>query len=337
LYQYTISPSIAKVTSTKNPIPYFSLGLLGSYSDSYSSKIDIFFDVKKDIPEPRLDDSKFNYYYKVENDGIYYERTVGLGMKLKLLAEKLSGSTKLTINDTYYKLVRVRIDNLNPPGIHLSDILSIKLLRNGYMPIHAAAISREGKGHLLVAPPDTGKSLTTFSLLKEGFHYLAEDIAIIDNENIYANPATSTFLHNDEYRAGTYNPFFSIIKKIPFLSYYIGPNIEVTSITKDFQIDEKVSLNSIFILDRGHERIERIDSGEALRRILIINRNEFSYFKNPLLFAYSYFNPSMNIDALVRQEEKILEETVKRADCFLLCTHDPKNYSKLVNKTLSYP
>jgi hypothetical protein len=99
---------------------------------------------------------------------------------------------------------------------------------------------------------------------------------------------------------------------------------------KNAKIDQKVKIQAICILSRGKESgTEKIDPEEALRRVLIINRNEFSYYKNPLLFAYSYFNPTFSINHLGNIEEKILHTIINKADCFLLSSSDPSEYIKL--------
>ena len=171
--------------------------------------------------------------------------------------------------------------------------------------------------------------------LKRGFHFLAEDIAFLDREYIYANPNTSTFIHNDEFgNHGGTNFLYSFSKKIPLLIYYVRPKISVSKIMENFQVDEKARIKNIFILDRGEKSIEKIDAEDATRRILIINRNEFSYHKNPLLFAYSYFNPTLNINKLMDMEEKLIRAVVDKSNCFLLKTDNPREYIEFVIKSI---
>jgi hypothetical protein len=99
---------------------------------------------------------------------------------------------------------------------------------------------------------------------------------------------------------------------------------------KDFKIEEKANIKNIFVLERGTSGIEKIEPREATRRILIINRNEFSYHKNPLLFAYSYFNPSLDINELMRTEEDLIYTIVDKTDCSLLKANKPTGYIDLL-------
>ena len=223
--------------------------------------------------------------------------------------------------------------SLYPPGVHLSDIISVNLLKRGYMPLHCAAISRSNEAVLLIAPPDTGKTLTTLLALKEGFHYLAEDIAFVDSTYVYSNRNTSTFLHTDEYYKR--NKFSSFFYNNPLASYYIIPKISASNILDNCDKDDSALVKNIFLLERGIYSSEKIDSSEAMKRILIINRNEFSYFKNSLLFAYSYLNRSLDLNLLMKIEENIIQAIVNKSNCYLLRTNQPKDYIKLVLRSMN--
>jgi hypothetical protein len=350
-YQYLIQPNIAQIRSNKRYIHYFSFGdhLIEEHSSSSSSSnlfsIKIAINVVKDIIRPSGLGQRFQTCYGSDRkDEIYFERHLGLGIKAKLHIKNLLNMSEFTVNKNYHRFVKFKADNVYPPGIHLADILSVNLLERKYVPIHCAAISNGNGGILLVAPSNTGKTLTTMLALNCGFHYVSEDIAIVDEEYVYANPYTSTFNHyeDEESKANNANngrPMRAFISKIPLLNYYV--QLSKTSMTamdliKNSKIDQKVKIQAICILSRGKESgTEKIDPEEALRRVLIINRNEFSYYKNPLLFAYSYFNPTFSINHLGNIEEKILHTIINKADCFLLRSNDPSEYIKLVKNSFS--
>lgn len=337
-YEYSIRPEIAKLESNRSPIPSFSLGAnLDPHSGPDSSPIQISFNVNNDVIRPSEVSNKFYLYYGIDNnDQIYYTKTIGFGIKIKLHLKNLFKNTKLTVNSPYYKFVRVRLDNVYPPGVHLADILSVNLLERRFTPLHCAAISSQGEASLLVAPPDTGKTVTTLLALNRGYSYMAEDIAVVDDKHAYINPYTSTFLHNKEFRG--YNPlnklFVDLPKKIPLLSAYITPKLSVANFIKNFKVEGKARIKNIFILDRGKSNIETIGPDEAARRTMIINRNEFSYYKNPLLLAYSYFNPSLNLDNLMKIEQELVHTITRKSNCFILKTLNPKEYMDLISKAL---
>ena len=337
-YEYLIRPEIAKLESNKSLIPSFSLGpTLDEYSGPNPSSIQISFNVKNGVLRPPDISNKFYLYHGAENsDQIYYKKNAGFGIRLVLYLKNLFKNTELTVNAPYYKYVRVRLDNVYPPGVHLADILSVNLLKRRFTPLHCAAIASQGEASLLVAPPDTGKTVTTLLGLNKGYSYLAQDIAVVDDEHVYINPYTSTFVHNKEFKGGNVLNKFLIRfpKKIPILSAYLTPRISVSNIIRNFKVDGIAKIKNVFILDRGKSKIEVIQADEAARRTTIINRNEFSYYKNPLLLAYSYFNPVLNLNQLMRTEEDLIKTITRKSDCFIIKTFEPREYIELVSKAL---
>ncbi len=339
-FQYKIKPEIANVLSNQLTIPYFSYGeYFDNYIESSPSKINISFSVNDHLSKPDHLMQKFHFCYGAENvEEVYFERPLGLGLTAKLLCKNIMTNPEISVNKTYYKLIRFKIDNTFPPGVHLADTLSLLLLKNNYIPLHCAAISSNDEGIVLAAPPDTGKSMTTMLAVKRGYGFLSEDIAIADDKFIYSNPQTTTFYHTPGVSANR-----SLRQKItrfmdtnvPALTYFVTPQAaRIYEIMKDIKIDVKVPIKYIFILDRGKDTLEEIDSKEALRRILIINRNEFSYHKNTLLFAYSYFNRSLDIQALMQREETLIESMTSKVKCFLIQSADAANFINIVNRAI---
>jgi hypothetical protein len=342
-YQYVIDPQIAKVVSTKDYIPYFSLGQnLETHLQSSPSQIEVNFEVVKDFSCRIPDSQKFHFFYGYyDKDEIYYEKPLSIGVTLKMRVENLLEHPKITVNSSYYKYVRFKADNVYPPGIHLVDTLSVNLLKRMYAPLHCAAVSSpHDEGILLVAPPDTGKTLTTFLALNRGFSFLAEDIAFVDQSHVYANPYTSTFLHGDQFSdQKRTKSLFSRVKNIParfdLLQYYYRPaKLSIPDLLKNVKVNQKARIKNIFILDKGKTSIQKLDPQEAFRRVLIVNRNEFSYYKNTLTFAYAYFNPSLDINKLMRAEENIINAIVSNNNCYLIKSSDPKRYIELISETI---
>jgi hypothetical protein len=339
-FQYRIRPEIAQVLSNKVRIPYFSFGeYLDNNSSSIDPQISLDFQVTKDLSKPEHLNQKFHFCVGQDNsDEIYYERPLGLGIVAKMHCKNLHSNPQVIVNNSYYKFIRSRIDNAFPPGVHLADLLCLKLLEKDYSPLHCAAISSEDKGFLLAAPPDTGKSITTLLAAKRGYGFLSEDIAFIDDKNVYSNPATATFYHTENFKSSKSIPaaiFNFMYLKVPMVSYFMDPpNARIYDIMKDIRIEEKLPVETIFILDRGSEEVREVDAEEATRRLLIINRNEFSYHKNTLLFAYSYFNRQVQLKELMEKEENIISHMTSRVKAYLIRSNNPRQYIELIDKAL---
>jgi hypothetical protein len=339
-FQYQIKPRIARVLSNKVRIPYFSFGeYLDDYAETPVSQIRITFRVEKDIKKPEHLTQKFHFFLGQENtDELYYERPLGMGIRVKMHCKNLLSDPEIVVNSSYHRFIRSRIDSAYPPGVHVADILCTKLLEKDYSPMHCAAISYNGEGILLAAPPDTGKSLTTLLALRRGYGFLSEDIAIVDKEHIYSNPTTATFYHTENLGSAKSlkSAYFNFLYlKIPVLSYFLDPpNARIYDIMKDVKIDEKVPIKNICILNKGSGGLRELDSSDAARRLLIINRNEFSYHKNTLLFASSYFNPQLSLAKLMNKEEEIISTLTKTVKSYLISTDNPREYIELIEKSL---
>jgi hypothetical protein len=341
-FQYQIKPEIANVLSDQVLIPYFSYGQnLDNYVESSRSKINISFSVDAHLSKPDHLTPKFHYCYGAENaEEVYFERPLplGRGLNVKLHCKNLMTDPQIRVNKTYYKLIRSKIDNTFPPGVHLADILSLLLLKNNYFPLHCAAISSNNEGIVLAAPPDTGKSMTTMFAVKRGYGFLSEDIAIADDKYVYSNPQTTTFYHMPGFKTNhslRQMLFRFLAAYTPAPGYFVRPPAaRIYDILKDIKIDLKVPIKYIFILAKGRDSLEELDPNEALRRIRIINRNEFSFYKNTLLFAYSYFNRSLDINALMQKEERLIENMTSKVKSYLVQSADAANFINIIDKAI---
>jgi hypothetical protein len=59
------------------------------------------------------------------------------------------------------------------------ESLSILLHRHGLFSMHAAALARGGRGLVVAAAADSGKSTLTFRLVQSGWHYLSDDTILL--------------------------------------------------------------------------------------------------------------------------------------------------------------
>lgn len=57
-----------------------------------------------------------------------------------------------------------------------------------FLVLHAGAVSRRGRGVVLPAPPDSGKTTLTAALTQNGFRYLSDEAALIDPATALLHP-----------------------------------------------------------------------------------------------------------------------------------------------------
>jgi len=285
---------------------------------------------------PKNNLGKYHYFYGVPGaDVLYYQRPFLLNTRLQLRIEGLlSDRPLLSVNKTYYRFITHRFMNLHSVGYILTDVASLLLLRRGYAPLHCSAFRKGNSTVVVFAPPNTGKTLCTMmACMKCEAEFLAEDIAITNGEVIYSVPWTNTFR------------YYSRIEK-DFLSNIVNaltrifPPLELLTIYKPKPISayldkEKLCSNSkithLVILECGNTLVQQETPKEAYRKILNLNRYEFNYHKAPLIVAYEFFNPSLNIAFACKTEQNILKKLANNAhERLVVRTSDPSNYASLI-------
>lgn len=334
--KFTVIPELLEIKSNVDYIIHFKFGerLNDKMVQSENNKIRIEFKVTKDFEKPNYLNQKFHFVWGKEGiDELYYECPLIGSFKAKLLIRDLTTSPKIFVNPIYYQWLRFQIEGVYPPGSHLTNITTVKLIEHGYVPLHCSAISYDSEGILIFAPPDTGKTITAFSSLDYGFKFLSEDIAITDGRYIYGCPFTAT------YRDFANNSWISQIRhslcsQVPIMGYFIKPTLakSIFELIGEKKIDKTARIKTIYILDRGKQSLEEMSNKETMRRILILNRYGFDYFKNPLLLAYSNFNEDLDLNRLMEKEKQVISKIVSNSTNYLVKSGEHLEYIDLIRK-----
>ncbi len=289
--------------------------------------------------EPRF--GKYHYFHGLPGaDDLYYRRTF---MGRRDLWMRISGLVKgeihLEVNAAYARFITHRFMNLHSPGYVLTDIVAWALLRAGYAPVHCSGFSAPEGTVLVLAPPNTGKTLTTMMACMEmGAGYLAEDVAITDGTSLYAVPWTSTFRYyehiDDSRRTRALNRLTKVF-----------PPAELLPMAKSSRIDDLLGSSSILssatvthvaVLERHEdEAVIALEQQTAVAKAMNLNRYEFNYLKAPALVAYEYFNPELALDEALARERLVLAKVVAGAEeTFLVQTRDASHYASLILRHL---
>lgn len=288
------------------------------------------FDVVKDIKRPDDWNRYGLYLVNPEANKIYFERKL-LGNTIKLLYEDEGDTFRLTCNKKYYNWIRFTIGGgLFPPGLILQNIVTVKLLERSYVPIHCAAISKDGEAIILPAPPDTGKTITVLSALETGFNFVSEEVAVVDSKrNIYSCPLTATYA---KYLSGRRDRLYSAIaEKIPIFPFFVKqPTSNIINFLRKIKIDKKAKIGYIVLLERGESEVLEANKDVVLQKVLAMNRAEFPFYHDPLLSAYSYFNTTLDLHKIVIREKKIISSIVDEVKCFVIKSKNPKEYINLL-------
>jgi hypothetical protein len=323
-----------KFNKPRDVFHYFSLGeimngSLFAFDQKTTYKIDVHV-VAHPTEYAKGKYGRFSSFYRVGDDWVLYERKYG-GFTCELYVEGLLGnSLKVYVNPFYINYVKAKIDSLYPVGVHLADILLYKMIANNDLVIHGASLydPKAKQSFLLVAPPDTGKTYTTFQLLKKSYQFLGEDLSYYDgkNDSLICMPYTSTWGHRFKFQKVD-------ISKVPFAGLFFNTAKKgVEEIFGKDSVKKSAHLDRIYLLEKtdGEEGISKVKAdAELLRKVMAIQRNEFSYYKNPLLRAFEYYHP-LGLDEAFETEAKNITKLFKAKDIFLVRAPRYERYEHLI-------
>jgi hypothetical protein len=311
---------------------YFSMGEILDKDIFQSNNEKIIFDIRiVGNPEEYIEDKyeQFSTYFKVSDEDIFYEREY-IGLKCKMLIKGIrSNKIIVYVNQTYLFFVKFKMDNLYPVGVHLMDVFLLNIISKGNLVVHAASLynPRTDDAFLIIAPPDTGKTYSTAMLIRNGYKFIGEDLSYYDlkTDSLMCVPYTSTWGHHFT------NKRFSLAQ-IPIVNwFFIGKKEIVTDIFGKDSIIKRAKLSRIYLIEKASENsIKRVVfNNEFLRKLIIIQRNEFTYFKNMLLRAFEYIN-NTNIDGIMRKEDESLERLLKTKELFVVKGKGHDDFYKLI-------
>ncbi len=285
---------------------------------------------------------KYHYFRAVPGkDSIAYERPFLFSSQLLLeVSGLISGEPHIRTNRSYYKYVCHRFMNLHSVSYIMTDITTLSLLRKGYVALHCSAFKLGERTVAVFAPPNTGKTLTAMmSCMKHGADFLAEDLAISDGSVLYPVPWTSTFRYYSTVERGTAARISNALTKLlPIIELLpAGKRNPVTNYIDASKIAPPSRITDVVILERGEEEIVRFSPQDALGKLINLNRFEFWYQKSPLITAYEYFNPGLDVAGAVEIERRLLLSLAENAQQVVIVrAPDANRFAPLALRALEF-
>jgi len=267
-------------------------------------------------------------FYGIPDGGFLYYR----GMRSEVLIKDLEGRTELTVNSAFFSRKKgASWDSL------LSAVLFLKLLQNNCSFIHSACFSVKNNSFLLVAFPDTGKSSTIISMIKQqnNAEYLSDDLTIIDKDgHTYCYPIPITLssrvikmIINKE--AGLKRlfkfKFYSFLQRHLLTSYIslklfrFPPKEYVWDIIKNVKIAKKAKISAVCLLEYGKDGVEEVNSDYMFKKINLTNMEIVQHLNtNPIITTYSYFNSQTDLFKYLKLYQEITESFLNKAESFIV-------------------
>lgn len=217
--------------------------------------------------------------------------------------------------------IKVRVSGLVGRSPHVlytnivEPLLRWAFVRKGYAMIHGACLQVDGKGVLITAQTDTGKTTTCLRAVKgEGAVFLSDDMIIVDQQGTaYAFPKPLTIsahtlkaasaaplpiarklllqlqsrVHSKSGRqfgfalaslnlpVGTLNALTQIM--IP------PPKYHIHQLLPQAQTAESLKLEHMVVIERGEMLLERVDPVEAARTLLVNTEDAYGFPPYPVI------------------------------------------------------
>jgi hypothetical protein len=229
-------------------------------------------------------------------------------------------------NRTYVRHQFVRIGSLQTIYNHLTDLITVKLIEHGYLPLHAACIvSSRGSSALICAPPETGKTTTALLAREEGYQLVSDDITVTDGLNSmpgfmegvrvysYAFLARSTALKDRLRRSALW-----LIYQLG-LGAYAGLVLPVGGIRVRKVFGDSARITHLLFLSHGPNPMATpIDRSNAKKFMWALQRAEFCWSSNPILQCFDYFHGLLRLQSVEERENALLDTLIRNSSGIFL-------------------
>jgi len=231
----------------------------------------------------------------------------------------ISDVKKLTlfVNKSYEFWSNLRgTSSFETPEDILSNLATVQLLSNRLAPVHCACVDYNGTGILIIAPSNTGKTFTTFKLVKEfDFNFVAEDIAISDGKNIFGCPFTATGV--------PFHPKNNSLRNNRLKEIFFPSQIEKRKLVDCFHESKIVTttcISHVIFLKAGSSSIHSLPKATAKNWMIRNNMLEFKYITNrDLLALWNQFDYP-DLMQLYQTERTLLTKIIDNANEVLYIT-----------------
>lgn len=140
---------------------------------------------------------------------------------------------------------------------------------DNHLLIHAAVVSRQGNGYIIIAPSGFGKTTLALELLSRGYNFLSDEFCLIRNSDYYID----AFPRRLGVKAD--GPFHNLInrEKAVYLEFERKYFIDCTDIAPEGHCLQCKPKNIIFLVDSIKDRIDKKNSVYYFD-LMLLNENQ---------------------------------------------------------------
>jgi hypothetical protein len=280
------------------------------------------------------------HYWRGDPDRheLLYERPWFGGSALRLRVHGIGTSNIVfEASRNYMRQIRFRFNNLHSVGYLSTDLIAASLLNLGWCPIHCGSVALDGQVILIVAAPNSGKTLTALRLATEPRSaFVAEDLAFSNGGLLSGCSETSTFRYYEEFMTWRDKLMASMVAHVPpaELLRSRSPRKLLDVLPNASIADRPLPITHIFVLERRRGRSEPLGPEAAVKSLIKFNRYEFKYLTSPAISAANYFWGAFSLEELLRREREVIKSMVSRAQVRVIRSEDPREFSTAILRAL---
>lgn len=294
---------------------------------------------KQPLFEPKVGDMSFyNINGHIGTDVIRRKRPFLFKKNGYFDLESLFGERiKISLTASYLNMALKRISKMRSLGVELTDIVTLRLLHENKLSFHGGTFTYGGGAHIITGLPDTGKTLSTMSLIDEdGVGYMSEDIIVID-ENCFAYAVPFTQTVEKRKNLSCFQKVTGRVYESWYKNNYIKSDVIEVMPEVGERIEKKNKVETIFFLTKGEsDSINTIEEKSSILNDLIrLNNLEFTYWRNEFILSYLYFNSKEVISSYLLQEADLIRNLVESSKVVQLSSPNPFNFAPMIKEYLS--
>lgn len=281
--------------------------------------------------------SFYNFFGRFGNHSVSYERNFSIGENAILnINSILDDNISIQYTERFRNWTLSRFSKMKTIGNYLTDITTLRLLKDRILSFHGAAFEYGNKGYIITAFPDTGKSYTMLRLLEDEkqVNFMAEDIMMLDeNDNIISVPFTQTI--EKRKRLDTLSGMKQRLYNYFYKDNYIKSDVFEAINLPDSRFLSKHKLHSIFFLKRGVSNVRRLENKtENFRLLRDLNNLEFSYWRNELILTYLFFQENCSIYDFMEIENSMIKNISDNFELIEVTAESYDGYYPLIRNWL---
>lgn len=333
LTSYSVIPGVAELQTDADSISafYYSQDLTTEslFDGLPREEISLQYEIQQPLRTPETSGSRYHFFQTSADSDVMVYRRPYLGSRTMEMVLQWGESPTIRVNEDYARLARFRINNIFPPGTILADVLSIRLLQNGYTPLYSACVAHSGEATLIFAPPNTGKTVTSVLAARNcEFQFLAEDITVTDGRTAYACPWTSTFDYDPALESTLTTRVRHILsERALILKQFLGRSRSpITDYLPSEKITARAPISNVVLLERGERSVEQLSRCDAVGKLVNLNRYQLHHWHDPALLAREYFADGFDLQQYRSTEAETIERIVDRTETYRISTDDPTTF-----------